>query len=231
MVTSKVFAPLALCLALIPGLAGQAHAQDKITVTGTGIVKYEPNMAVVEGAVYTEAKTVKEAQQANARIFNAAVDALKTKFRLTDKMLSTAGYSVSPLYDVRPNGQRVLRGYGVRHVLKVVVANLADLGSIVDEMGAAGVNQLDLIRFSHSEKKKLQLEALALAMADAKEKADVIAASVGRSVQKVSNVSYHSSDSPEAVVRGEALAEKADATEFIPGELTISASVSAEYVF
>lgn len=231
MIPSKFFAPLALCLALVPAFANQANAQDKITVTGTGVVKYEPNMAVVEGAVYTEAKTVKEAQQANARIFNAAVESLKTKFRLTEKMLSTAGYSVFPLYDVKPNGQRVLRGYGVRHVLKVMVLNLVDLGAIVDAMGTAGVNQLDLIRFSHSDKKKLQLEALSLAMADAKEKADVIAASVGRTVQKVSNVSYHSNESPEAVVRGEALAEKADATEFIPGELTISASVSAEYVF
>jgi uncharacterized protein len=227
----RFLAPAALCLTLIGGLATTAHAEDAITVSGVGQVAVEPNMAFVEAAVVTQGKTVREAQAMNAQSFNAAVDAIKTKFRLEDKHLQSAGYSVAPVYEDRPNGQRILKGYSVRHSLKVIVMKLDDLGSIVDQLGASGINQLDLIRFSHNDKRKYELDALSLAMDDARVKAEVIARSSGRALQKVSKVSYNTSEAPEAVVRGEALEKAADVTEFIPGELTIRAYVTVEYLF
>ncbi len=229
---APALAALSLLFAVPAAQAVTAEAGDTIVVSGLGQVAAEPNMAIIEGAVVTEMKTVREAQQANAKIFNAAVDALKKRFNLGDSDLQTAGYTVQPVYDNRPNGQSVLRGYQVRHSLKIVIRDLSLLGTAVDLMAASGVNQLTLIRFSHSDKRTYELQALKLAMEDARMKADVIAQSAGRTVSRVKHVDFQSSEAPEAVVRGEALKEAAsDVTEFIPGEIVIRAGVSVQFEF
>ncbi|MEQ1877018.1 MAG: SIMPL domain-containing protein, partial [Bdellovibrionia bacterium] len=125
----------------------------------------------------------------------------------------------------------VLRGYSVRHAVKITVRKLADLGGVVDLMGEAGINQLSLIRFSHNNKRDFEMKALAMAMEDSRGKAEVIARATGRALARATRAEYHTSETPEAVVRGEALREASDATEFIPGEIVIRASVSVTYEF
>ncbi len=83
---------------LSPAFAQPSDLDGVIALNGTGVVKMEVDMAIVNGAIVTKAKTVTEAQAENAKTFNALVTSLKEKFALTNKELRSTGYSIAPIY-------------------------------------------------------------------------------------------------------------------------------------
>lgn len=229
----KFFVPALAVFAMSSAFA--ANPGDVIVVSGLGQVAVEPNVAFVEAAVVTEAKEVREAQASNAKAYNAAVSALRAKFGLSEKEVQSGSYNIQPKYESNPQGKTSIVGYTVRHSLQVKVLKLADLGSVVDYLGTAGVNQLSQIRFSHTDKRAFEMKALELAMADSRVKADVIARSAGRGIVRITRADYQSIEAPEHVVRAAAMdsvgGAPPSATDLTPADLIVRATVSVQYEF
>jgi uncharacterized protein len=233
----KILTPILFSIFLVPTMlftATTAYSQEAniISVTGTGVAKMEVDTAFVNGAVVTQSKVVADAQAANAKIFKAAREDVMMKFQLGEKDFVSTGYDISRVYKYPPNASPVLIGYSVRHSFQVRISKLDDLGAVIDHLGTHGVNLVESISFSGSDRKKYELEALALAMQDAQAKADVIARSTGRAIKQVLKVNYEPAYVPNESISREVAEEKQEAgTEIAPGDLEVVANVSVVYQF
>jgi uncharacterized protein len=83
------------------------------------------------------------------------------------------------------NNRRVGRGYVARNTVEVRVDAVDRVGEILEIAGSSGATSLGGIRFDLNDRTKLEREALRLAVADARGKADAIAAGAGRTIERI----------------------------------------------
>jgi uncharacterized protein YggE len=101
------------------------------------------------------------------------------KAGIAAKDIRTTRYDVSierPWKDGKPGP---VSGYRVSTTAEAKVRDLARLGAILDQVTAAGSNQVGSLRMERLDPRPQQLEALALAYANAREKARAIAIAAG----------------------------------------------------
>ena len=123
--------------------------QRGITVTGSGSVSVEPNLAIMNIGVEVLAKTVNEARSAAADAMDSVTDTLK-KEGVGDTDVQTRRFNISPRYDYeeiivdgRRTGKQILTGYVVNNSAIVKIRDLENVGQIVDKAADAGG---DLVR-------------------------------------------------------------------------------------
>lgn len=186
----------------------QAANQATISVSGNGEVYKVPDLAVMNFSVASEAKTVAEAMEDNVKKMNAIGDVMKS-MGVAEKDMQTTNFSINPRYDYvktatplaptaeiavdeyyYPSGKRTLSGYDVNQTLTVKVRqeNMGKIGQIIQEAAASGANQVGNLQFTLDDPDAAQAEARELAIADAKEKAEILARQMG--VKLVRIVSY-----------------------------------------
>lgn len=203
-----------------------APAPNVISVSGTGRIEVDPNLAIVDLAVVTRARDAKEAQASNAVESERLTGLLFGEFRIEKNDIRTTGYSVRPEY--RDYESREIIGYIVTNSLAVRVQDLSAVGNLLDRAGESNAVQVNHVQFGLSNQREYELKALKLAVEDSREKAEVIAAATGRTVLKVRRVS-------QDTYRVEAKREQADArapgTEVHPGIVVVSADLTVEYLF
>ena len=123
--------------------------QRGITVTGSGSVSVEPNLAIMNIGVEVLAKTVNVARLAAAEAMDSVTDTLQDE-GVGDTDVQTRRFNISPRYDYeeiivagRHTGKQVLTGYVVNNSAIVKIRDLENVGHIVDRAADAGV---DLVR-------------------------------------------------------------------------------------
>src|SRR3954471_669975 len=127
---------LSVCCALL--LTGVSQAS--ITVTGTGKVKYVPDVAHLSFGVSHEAKTAAEAWQKNAVVVKKIFESLKA-LGIADKDVQTNNVNVSPKYVYEKDKEPRLVGYVASYDLTVTVRKLTETGKVLDAAVEAGANQ------------------------------------------------------------------------------------------
>jgi uncharacterized protein YggE len=176
------------CSALL--LAGQARAS--ITVTGTGKIKYRPDIAYVHLGVSSEGKTAAEAWKKNAEIVQKIFAAMKV-LGIDEKDMQTQGVSLNPKYFYPKDEPPRLLGYTATYNLQVTVRKLKEVGKILDAGADAGANQQVGIQFASSDPEKLIDQARLAAVTEARKKAMLYSKGAGASlglVQSISEGSY-----------------------------------------
>jgi uncharacterized protein YggE len=201
-------------------------------VTGDGEVMLKADVAYVQLAVETFAKTTVEAQRENARLTTAVIVRLGG-LKLSEDAIKSAGYSVRPVmvYD-NTKGKQELTGYQVNNQLSVTVADLEKVGAVVDTAVAAGANAVYDVTFTASDVSGVQAEALRLACAEARAKATVIADSLGVKLGRVLSVADEAPASTQPYLRyakAGVAAEAAPPTPFLPGEVKVRARVTVQF--
>jgi uncharacterized protein len=175
---AMVVAPPALA-----GAQGNVQAEPNapaITTTGEAVVRRAPDRAFITISVETRAKTPREAQAQNAEAMTSVQQKLRAA-NLPKDAIRTTGYGVEPEFDFA-NGRRVLRDYLARNAIEVRLDDLNRVGEIVDLGTASGATSVGDVRFDLKDRQAAEREALASAVADAKAKADTIAAAAGRPI-------------------------------------------------
>lgn len=179
-----------------------SHAEDKvmqrtITVSATGDVDAEPDQARITSGVATEAPTAREALAGNTEAMNKVIAELKTK-GIDAKDIQTASFQVEPVMDYSKDGQPPkLRGYRVSNQVVVLIRDLDQLGTILDDLVSAGANQIQGLSFEVSKAETLKDEARKNAIANALRRAKLLAAAAGAEVGQVLQISEETtSDSP-----------------------------------
>lgn len=88
-----------------------------------------------------------------------------------------------------PNGKRTLSGYDVTQTLTVKMRDMTKIGQIIEEITAAGANQVGDLQFTLDNPDTVQAQAREKAITDAKSKAQVLAEQLG--VRLVRITSYN----------------------------------------
>lgn len=209
-------------------VAASDTTQNTVSVNGVGEITVKPDVAYITIGVETEDKDASVAQADNSAKMDKVLKAIKA-LGIKEDEIKTTQYSVYDRYDYFDNDDSE-KYYVVTNTVQVTVTDVTIVGDVVDAATTAGSNQVSNIQFGISNEDEVYQEALKLAMESAKNKANSIASTFGKSVSvpvNVSETSYYS-----GAVRGnfEMMAMDAKAaTPISTGELTISAQVSVEY--
>jgi uncharacterized protein YggE len=195
-----------------------------ITVSGTGIVRSEPDEAVLWIGVQTQADTANQALRDNAAKMTKVIDALvRAGVRKDD--IATSSVSLSPNYG--SDGQRVTSFMATNQVT-ATVSEMSRVGEVIDRAVAAGANLTSGVTFQLSERNQGVNEALDEAVQDARSKAQALAAATGSRLGDVVSVTETSTgvSPPVYDVRAVEAAGAATPTPIVPADVETQVSVT-----
>jgi uncharacterized protein YggE len=229
-------APL-VALALVMA-APAACAQDRVekaqrtlNVSGQGEVAARPDQAHVQIGVVTEGDTASAALRANSEAMTKVIATLREQ-GLENRDIQTSGFSVSPRYRQYPRGETgppVIDGYTVSNMVTARVRDLDRLGGLLDRVVSDGANQLRGISFSIAETGDLMNEARKRAVADARARAEVLAAAAGVRLGEILTINDGGAHRPSPAPMYAMRAEAAMDVPMEAGEQTVQASVNIVY--
>ena len=218
------------------GVASAAEAPQRlVSVTGSGEVKAQPDMAYVTLGVEARKPTLAAARTE----VNAAVErllALTRELKIEPKFVDSTRLQVQPDYrwDEKASKQ-VLLGYVVNRQIEVEVHDLDRLGTLLEKSVSAGVNQLGGARLDSSRRKELEREALTKAVDDARLNADALARAAGAKLGLVQSISAAGTmpvpmyaQKAMSVAAAPPMADEADQS-YQPSEMKFTANVSAQF--
>ena len=159
------------------------YRTNTLIVEGEGALLVRPDQAKITLGVVTQSINFQSAQQENASISNSVIRALE-ELRIEKSSIRTTGYTISPRYDY-VDGQSVLRGYEVEHLLEVLVKNLELIGSVYETAIRHGVNRSGGLQFIVANQDLFYQEALKKALRNAFEKATVISQTIGARLNRI----------------------------------------------
>lgn len=168
-------------------------ATNTITVDGTGDASAVPDTATFSVTVQQEAKDVKTAQDATTKKGNDIIAYLKEQ-GIDEKDIQTTDYSISPQYDYSsvacsggycPPGKQTLRGYQVSETVSVKVRDTKKAGDLLSGVGSRGATDVSGLSFTVDQPDAVQAQARDKAITQAKEKAEVLAKSLGVTLVRI----------------------------------------------
>jgi uncharacterized protein YggE len=192
-------------LFVILALTAGSFAQDAgalppqvatIVTTGEAIVRRAADQAFVSIAVETRARTPREAQQQNADGMTAVQQRL-SRLGFARDVVRTTGYSIQQEFDYA-NGRRTPRGWVARNGIEVRVDDVPRTGELLDAAVEAGATTVPSVRFDLRDRAGAEREALRDAVADARARAEAIAAGAGRAIDRILRIV----DTPEPRFKG-----------------------------
>lgn len=184
-------------------------------------------MAEIDAGVTTEARSAREASEANARAMTAVMAALKNA-GIAERDIRTSRLSIFPQTASGGSSAPRITGYRAGNRVTVRVREIAKVADIVDAAVGAGANELGGIHFVVSEPSKLLDRARADAIADARRKAEIYAQAAGVALGAPLAISEEGSSPPPIAYRMERAAAPM-ATPVSPGEQTLRMSVSVTW--
>ena len=170
------------------------NVRDTLSVSGTAKMSVKPDIARISLGVLSAGSSVAATQKQNTEKMNAITSAVKG-FGVKDDDIQTSNYSINPQYDWT-DGRQILRGYQVSQQLSIKVRDLEKIGDIIAKAGELGSNQVGGVGFEVDDTTALQKQARDKAIADAKEKASVLAKSLGMHLGKAVSFSEDSGSYP-----------------------------------
>ena len=183
---------LAAAIALPTAASAQTQPPPRIIVTGEGEAAVAPDLALLSLSVMREAKTAREALDANNAAMAAVIDALKL-FGIADRDLQTAGIQITPRYNYtnKPDGtqEAELVAYQVTNTLSVRIRDLVKTGEVIDKAVSLGVNQGGGIVFANDDPSAIITEARKKAVANAMAKAGTLSQAAGVTLGRVLEIS------------------------------------------
>lgn len=209
-------------------------SEATISITGTGTITAEPDIAVVRAGAVSEAPTARVAMEANSKIMADTFAALRA-MGVEDRDMQTSRLTVEPRYtyfDSSSNGERRpprIDGYQVSNNLTVRVRDLTIIGEVLDALITAGVNQMGGLSFSVDEPDALFDQARADAVEDAMVQARLLTQAAGVSLGRVISISQSSPQQNPPMQPQFARMAMADSAESVPiatGEQSLRAQVT-----
>ena len=214
----------------------RAFAEERVptlSVSGEGMVEAAPDRATISIGVLTQDREASRAQSLNAKAAQDVINAI-VALGVERKNINTSDYNFRPTYRQDENRRHEIDGYEVRNTVYVVLDNLELVGKVIDAALNHGANNIDSLDFGIKNRKKLQDDALMLAIRDARQRAELVARELGKSIIGVQDISVNTGG--VGVMRANqkmyAMVESNmdTATPIEAGTLTCSASVNIIFI-
>jgi uncharacterized protein len=223
-----------LAAALVSPALAQAELPPAISVSGEGTVSVPPDLAQIDAGVASDAKTAKEAAEANNAAMGKVLAALKGA-GIDEKDYQTSRLSLLPQTAPPTPGRQAppaIIGYRATNHVTIKVRDLTKVASVIDTLVAAGANDIGNVGFTVREPSKLLDEARENAVADARRKAEIYAKAAGVTLGAPLDITEGGAPTP--MFRGKMFGTFAGAAANAPtpiaqGEETLAVSVSVTW--
>ena len=219
---------VALLVLSAPALAQTpAEFPAAISVTGEAQISVPPDLATIDAGVTSDAKTAREASDANNAAMGKVLLALKGA-GIDEKDFQTSRLSLQPQYAPNRSGPSPIVGYRAANRVTIRVRDVSKVANIIDVLVGAGANDIGGINFMVSQASKLLDEAREQAISDARRKAQIYARAAGVTLGEPLAISEQSSPSP--IFRGKVATGMVAATAPVAqGEETLSVTVNVSW--
>lgn len=214
-----------------------------LTVTGTGSIDVDPDIATVQLSVVVQAATAEEAQLSNSALMADVLRAVKAK-GIRESDIKTQEITVIPLQDAK--NQQEITGYNATNTISLRIRDVKRTSEVIDAAVQAGANVVLPLEFYLLDETQHYQDALAAAVQNAYTKAE-IAAEAGN-FRIVGALTVHedmeaAANTPDVLlyegivptVRQEAdEGEEPEAVTVTPlqaGQLTVNAQVTVEFEY
>ena len=222
---------LVTCLAAAL-LAAPALADDfpsAISVSGEAIISAAPDLAQIDAGVANDAKSAKEASDANNAAMGKVLLALKGA-GIDEKDYQTSRLSLQPQYGQnKSTGASPVVGFRASNRVTVKIRDVTKVAAIIDTLVGAGANDIGNISFEVTQASKLLDDAREKAVADARRKAEIYAKATGVTLGAPLSVSEGGAPMPLFKGRMAAAPMAAPQAAVAPGEETLAVTVNVSW--
>ena len=223
--TPLAAAIFASVLLATPALA-QTMPPPMITVSGEATISVAPDQAEIEAGVTSDAKTAREASDANNAAMGKLLLALKAA-NIDEKDIQTSRLSLQPQYAPNRPGPSPVVGYQASNRVTVRLHDIPKVASTIDILVGAGATNIGGIGFSVSNASKLLDDAREKAVADARRKAEIYAKAAGVTLGAPLSISEQGFPGP--IPFRKMAAGMAASTPVAQGEETLAVTVSVSW--
>jgi uncharacterized protein len=220
-------------LAFTAGVPFAAHAQTSappaaISVTGEAHISVPPDLAQIDAGVTFEAKTAREASDANNAAMGKVLLAPKGA-GIDDKDYQTSLLSLQAENSISKTGAApTIVGYRASNRVTIRLRDVTKIAGVIDAVVTAGANEIGGISFMVSQASRLLDDAREQAIADARRKAEIYAKAAG--VTLGAPLSIVEEGSPQPLFRTRIAAPMTAApVPIAQGEETLAVSVSVTW--
>ncbi|WP_281984064.1 SIMPL domain-containing protein [Thalassorhabdomicrobium marinisediminis] len=219
-----------LSATLATPLAADAPART-ITVTGTGEVSVDPDMATVMIGVQTESEHAAEALDA-ASVATSSLLSLLEAEGIPPEQIRSSTIRLQPRYSSSAlSSGTEITGYQAVNSIMVEVMSLDRLGGLLAASVGEGANRLNGVTFGLQDPDEATDEARRLAVADARCRAELYADAAGVSLDGLVSLSEMGGGSYRPMRAEPVMLEMANSAPqhdvpTAPGQIDVSASVN-----
>ena len=195
-------------------------------------MKGDPDTAVVQIGVNVTRASVADATREAAVLARSMISAL-VDGGVAERDIQTSNISVNPNYEHQPNRQPKLTGYTFTNTVVAVIRRIDDVGDIIDAALAAGGDDAVLqgLSFGLDDDTHAAVEARSAAFADARAKAEQLAALAGVGLGAAVMIEEPAAVAPFPMPQPRMMRAAADAagTAIAPGQVTTTIAVSVRF--
>lgn len=173
--------------------ADSDRMERTVSVSASGSVVAEPDIASISAGVVSEADAAKDAVARNNAVMAKVIDGLK-RAGVAAKDIQTTHLSIEPRYKQSNAGQgatnnRSIDGYRVTSQVRLTVRDVRRLGEVLDQAISLGANQIGQITFDVADSELLKDAARRQAMENARRRGELYAHAAGAQLGPVLRVS------------------------------------------
>ena len=168
--------------------------RPKITVNGEAVVNVTPDKIVISLGIETWDVNIIVAKEKNNEILKKTAAVMK-ELGLPEKQIETDHLSIEPRWKNEYRNEGFI-GYFVRNTVVVTLTEVAKVEELVTKVLQAGVNYVHDVDFQATAFARYREQARELALKAARDKADKMAAVLGRSVGEPIQIDENYSGSP-----------------------------------
>ncbi len=172
-----------------------------VTVSGEGLVRTIPDQATVRFGVVSQAEDPEEARRINAEASRDAMNAVRA-LGVEERRIRLEGLRLQPAREYDPTTQQMKEvGFEASRQIVVEVYDLETLPTLVAQVVQQGANRLDGVAYDLKNRDASRDEALVNALNNARDKARLMASTVGEELGPVVSIHEQSFNFPRPVLR------------------------------
>jgi hypothetical protein len=201
----------------------QNNIKPLVEVSGEGIVRVVPDEVTINLRVENTGDNAKELKRTNDRIVNEVLSFIKSQ-DIEDKYVKTEYIRLSKNYDYKTKSYN----YAANQSISVKLTDLSKYETLMNGLLESGINRIDGISFSTSERQALESDARKRAVAHAKLKAEEYAGVLNQGIGKAVSIRENVNFSPPSPVLRQAMAMDSSGggeQTMAPGEMEVRVTV------
>lgn len=218
-----------------PAAAQEEPHRRTVSVSGEGIVRVQPDMATVHFGIVTTADDPETARARNAEASSRTMNAVRA-LGIEERYIRLESLRLQPHREWVDDRRRYEeRGYEASRLVVVEIHDIDTLPILVAEVVEQGANRLERVAYDLEDRDQARNDALREAVNNARDKARIVAATLGEELGRIQSINEQSFDFPRPQMRLEASADMAaqaaapEPDAYAAGELEVRVTVHASF--